>query len=205
MKLARAKSALRDVTLGIIDRMMKSLDGRELVVPLSAGRDSRLIVSAIHHLGYRNVRCFAYGRPGNFEAQASKAIAEKLGFKWRFVPIGTGFMRRYFGSDIHTPISELIPTRRSRHRSCKICPKSCSLRVTAIFPPTPCSATAILVIISAVRISCRSMQTDLIGPVARGAHAADYRCAHRKALRALAQFNDRRKSRSNRGAACRVA
>jgi asparagine synthase (glutamine-hydrolysing) len=97
----RAKSELRDVTLGIIDTMMKSLDGRELVVPLSAGRDSRLIVSAAHHLGYRNVRCFAYGRSGNFEAKASKAIADKLGFPWRFVPTGVAFMRRYFKSDQH--------------------------------------------------------------------------------------------------------
>jgi asparagine synthase (glutamine-hydrolysing) len=97
----RAKAELRDVTLHIIDTMMKGLDGRELVVPLSAGRDSRLIVSAAHQLGYRNVRCFAYGRPGNFEAEASKAIADRLGFPWRFVPTGVGLMRRYFKSEIH--------------------------------------------------------------------------------------------------------
>ena len=98
---SRAKRALADVTLAIVDEMMKSLGGRELVVPLSAGRDSRLIVSATHHLGYRNIRCFAYGHPGNFEGRASKAIADKLGFEWRFVPTGVGFMRRYFGGELH--------------------------------------------------------------------------------------------------------
>jgi asparagine synthase (glutamine-hydrolysing) len=47
------------------------------------------------------VRCFAYGRPGNFEAKASRAIAERLGYKWRFVPTRIGAMRRYFGSELH--------------------------------------------------------------------------------------------------------
>jgi asparagine synthase (glutamine-hydrolysing) len=110
---ARVKANLCEVTLGVVDAMMKSLDGRELVVPLSAGRDSRLIVSAAHHLGYRNVRCFAYGRPGNFEAKASQAIAERLGFPWRFVPTGVGFMRRYFKSDVHARYVAFSDTAQS--------------------------------------------------------------------------------------------
>ncbi len=97
----KARKALAECTLEIVDGMMKSIGDRDLVVPLSAGRDSRLIVSAAHHLGYRNVRCFAYGRPGNFEEQASRVIAERLGFPWRFVPTGTRLMRRYFASEEH--------------------------------------------------------------------------------------------------------
>ncbi len=109
----RATSELRDVTLSIVDTMMKGLDGRELVVPLSAGRDSRLIVSAARHLGYRNVRCFAYGRPGNFEAIASKAIADRLGYKWQLVPTGVRFMRRYFKSDDHRHYTAFCDTAQS--------------------------------------------------------------------------------------------
>ena len=93
-----SRRALAETTLSIIDAMMKSIGDRILVVPLSAGRDSRLIVSAAHHLGYRNILTFAYGRKGNHEAQASKEIAERLGFKWRFVPTDTKFMRDYFSS-----------------------------------------------------------------------------------------------------------
>lgn len=109
----RATAALSAVTLQIVDEMMKSLDGRELVVPLSAGRDSRLVVSAARHLGYRNVRCFAYGRSGNFEAQASKAIADKLGYKWQFVETGVRFMRRYFASEAYRSYLDFADTLQS--------------------------------------------------------------------------------------------
>jgi asparagine synthase (glutamine-hydrolysing) len=109
----RAKAALADLTLHIVDDMMKSLDGRELVVPLSAGRDSRLIVSAARRLGYRNLRCFAYGRPGNFEAEASKAIAERLGYRWRFVPSGIRLMQRYYNSKAHRSYMEFADTAQS--------------------------------------------------------------------------------------------
>lgn len=89
---------LAETTLGIMDRTLRSLGGRPLVVPLSAGRDSRLVVSAAHHLGYRDVRCFTYGRAGNFEADASRAIAAKLGYRWAFVPIDMASSRRFFES-----------------------------------------------------------------------------------------------------------
>jgi asparagine synthase (glutamine-hydrolysing) len=90
---------LKDLTLHLIERMIRSLDGRMLVIPLSAGRDSRLIASAAKHLGYKNVRCFTYGRVGNFEAKASKAIAERLGYPWTFVPATISKLRRFFASD----------------------------------------------------------------------------------------------------------
>ncbi len=96
--VARAEPQLAELTLAIIDDMMRGLDGRMLVVPLSAGRDSRLIVSAARHLGYDNVRTFAYGRPGNHEALTSKAIAARLGYDWRFVPVDPGFMRQHYAS-----------------------------------------------------------------------------------------------------------
>lgn len=95
----QARKKLADTILALIDDMMKSIGDRQLVVPLSAGCDSRLIVSAARHLGYENVRTFAYGRKGNHEASASRAIAEKLGYDWQFVPIDTGVMRRHFASE----------------------------------------------------------------------------------------------------------
>jgi asparagine synthase (glutamine-hydrolysing) len=96
---AKLEKKLAETTLVIMERMVTSLEGRCLVVPLSAGRDSRLIVSAVRHLGYDNVRCFAYGRAGNFEAKASQAIAEKLGYEWRFVPATIQDQRKFFASE----------------------------------------------------------------------------------------------------------
>jgi asparagine synthase (glutamine-hydrolysing) len=96
---AALESELKDLTLHLIERMLGTLHGRTLVIPLSAGRDSRLIASAAKHLGYRNVRCFTYGRAGNFEAKASEAIAERLGYRWTFVPATISKQRRFFESD----------------------------------------------------------------------------------------------------------
>ena len=110
---ARAQKALAELTLALVDKTMKSIDGRTLVVPLSAGRDSRLIVSAAYHLGYRNVRTFAYGHPGNHEAKASQAIAERLGYAWRFVPNSIADMRHYFASDTHASYVAFADTLQS--------------------------------------------------------------------------------------------
>ena len=92
---------LADVTLGILEKLARSADGRQILVPLSAGMDSRLIVSGLAHLGHRNVRCFSYGTKDNFEAAAAKEIAVHLGYEWTFVPFPHRFARTAFKSDLH--------------------------------------------------------------------------------------------------------
>ena len=92
---------LTDVTLGILEKLMRSAAGRQILVPLSAGMDSRLIVSGLDHLGYRNVRCFSYGMTGNYEAAAAKKIAAHLGYEWTFVPFTHRYARAAFQSEPH--------------------------------------------------------------------------------------------------------
>lgn len=70
----------------IISKLVASAQGRPILVPLSAGMDSRFIASGLVEAGYRNVRCFTYGLAGNREAYMSKKIAERLGLPWTFVP-----------------------------------------------------------------------------------------------------------------------
>ena len=94
-----ASKVLAETLLATIDEMMLTIGDRILVVPLSAGRDSRVIVSAARHLGYKNVKTFAYGRPGNYEAATSRYIAEKLGYEWKFVPTSPSAMRDYYNSE----------------------------------------------------------------------------------------------------------
>ncbi len=110
---AIAQKRLAETTLALIDKTMKSVGDRILAVPLSSGRDSRLIVSAVRHLGYRNVRTFAYGHPGNHEAVASRAIAERLGFPWKFVATGAASMRRYFSDGTHGSYCGVADTLQS--------------------------------------------------------------------------------------------
>ncbi len=67
------------------ERLVNSLNGRQAVVPLSGGYDSRLIVTMLKKFEYNNVITFTYGRKGNFELANSRKSAEKLGYPWIFI------------------------------------------------------------------------------------------------------------------------
>ena len=66
-------------------RLIDYARGRQIVIPLSGGYDSRLIATMLKKFGYDDVLCFSYGMPGNVEAQVSKQIADSLGYEWVFV------------------------------------------------------------------------------------------------------------------------
>ena len=89
------RKELRDLTLGVLQKMIDRAQGRQLLLPLSAGLDSRLIASGLKHLGYTNVQCFSYGRPGNHEAYAAEKIASALGYRWHFLPSISSEVRRH--------------------------------------------------------------------------------------------------------------
>ena len=76
---------LAQVTLGIFEKMLRGLDGRPIIIPLSAGLDSRLVAAVLKELAYDNVKCFSYGRRGNHEALGAQKVAKKLGYPWTFV------------------------------------------------------------------------------------------------------------------------
>jgi asparagine synthase (glutamine-hydrolysing) len=83
---ARLRKRLHEVHLRVFEKLAADAAGRPILVPLSAGLDSRLVASGLRHLGYRNVRCFSYGLPGNFEAEGARRVAAALGYPWTFVP-----------------------------------------------------------------------------------------------------------------------
>lgn len=66
-------------------RLLKSLNGKPVVIPLSGGLDSRLIACMFRKYNYDNVICFSYGIPNNTESVISKMVAKQLGFPWVFV------------------------------------------------------------------------------------------------------------------------
>lgn len=59
--------------------------GKQIVVPLSGGLDSRIIVAMLKRFGVENVICFTYGRKNDREVKISKQVAEALGYEWHFV------------------------------------------------------------------------------------------------------------------------
>ena len=66
-------------------RMLESAKDRQIVVPLSGGLDSRLIVCMLKRLGYENVVCYTVGRPENSELIIARKVVEKLGYRHYFI------------------------------------------------------------------------------------------------------------------------
>lgn len=89
---------LKEITEAIFRRLIQSADGRQLVVPLSGGLDSRLIVTMLSHLGYDNVKTFSYGPRANHEARIAKKVAEQAGYPWEFYPMSHKEVYDFFWS-----------------------------------------------------------------------------------------------------------
>lgn len=85
--------------VNVFERLITLADGRTIVVPLSGGYDSRLIVLMLTQLGYENVIAFSYGRPGNKQSEISKAIAEALHIPWEFIPYSKDLWYRWHRSE----------------------------------------------------------------------------------------------------------
>jgi asparagine synthase (glutamine-hydrolysing) len=88
---------LDNVFLKIFEQLIRFADGKTIVVPLSGGLDSRLIVYFLNRLNYKNVLCFTYGKPDNWEAKISKNIAKRAGFEWKMIP----YTRQMWNEYIH--------------------------------------------------------------------------------------------------------
>jgi asparagine synthase (glutamine-hydrolysing) len=78
---------LDEVFVHVFQRLIASTKGKglQIVVPLSGGLDSRIIVAMLKRLGVDDVICFSYGQKENHEVEISKKVAEALGYQWYFV------------------------------------------------------------------------------------------------------------------------
>ncbi|ALV46008.1 hypothetical protein MB46_11470 [Arthrobacter alpinus] len=74
-------TAALDLTMS---RLLAHANGRQLVVPLSGGLDSRLLSVYLKDAGYENVVNFTYGTGKTREVLISEQVAAALGQKWLF-------------------------------------------------------------------------------------------------------------------------
>ena len=91
-----AAEATHQFFLTTFRRLIRVLNGRTAVIPLSGGHDSRLIAFYLKHLGYSNIVAYTYGIPNNPEVLCSKQVAKALDIPWHFVPHKPANMRRLF-------------------------------------------------------------------------------------------------------------
>ncbi|MDP7168563.1 MAG: asparagine synthase-related protein, partial [Nitrospinota bacterium] len=96
---------LETVVNRIMRRIVDHADGDPILVPLSGGLDSRLILSKLVELGYDNLKSFSYGPPGNSEARAAKFVADTLGVPWEFVPTTHAATRRFYETEVRREYS----------------------------------------------------------------------------------------------------
>ena len=93
------KKELTDVSRKVLEDMVENADGRQFVIPLSAGNDSRFIASGLKELGVKNVFCFSYGLENNFEVKTAEQVATHLGYPWLYVPLSIASQKKTFSED----------------------------------------------------------------------------------------------------------
>ncbi len=101
-----------DLTLSIFKEILNK-HSEKIVVPLSAGYDSRLIISALHHLNAKNIICYSYGKKNNFESKIARQIANKLNYKWYFVELSNKKQRKNFCSEFYKEYTKFSDTLSS--------------------------------------------------------------------------------------------
>ncbi|MDE1485014.1 hypothetical protein KKI90_00870 [Xenorhabdus bovienii] len=73
------------VLLSSIHRLAKFANGRKIVIPLSAGYDSKIIALLLKKINYKNIVSYSYGKEKYYEVRKSEEIAKKLDIPWIFV------------------------------------------------------------------------------------------------------------------------
>ncbi|MDG6250040.1 asparagine synthetase B family protein [Methanocalculus sp.] len=76
---------LDGILVRVFKRLIASIKDQQIVVPLSGGLDSRLIVAMLKRLGVDDVICFSYGNTNWPEAEISKQVADAVGYPWHYV------------------------------------------------------------------------------------------------------------------------
>jgi len=66
-------------------KLVDSLDGAPVWIPLSGGLDSRLILAKMIESGYDNINTFTYGIPQLWEVKYAREIAKSAKIKWQFI------------------------------------------------------------------------------------------------------------------------
>lgn len=73
---------LHEVHPFVFERMVKSLDGKQVVAPLSGGCDYRLIVDMLSRFNHHNVLCVSWGKEYFWEVQVVENAAHSLVMDW---------------------------------------------------------------------------------------------------------------------------
>jgi asparagine synthetase B (glutamine-hydrolysing) len=88
--LDRSEDELIDIGIEKLKSSVKKLmdDGRENIVPLSGGLDSRAILACLNELtGGNDIICYTYGIPGSFDYKIARDLSKRLEIKHLCYPL----------------------------------------------------------------------------------------------------------------------
>ena len=85
LEVSTLKAQLKEAAQRFTQRLIHYANGAQIVVPLSGGFDSRLVLTALVEAQYPKLFAFTYGRHYSGEVKLSEQIATQLNVPWQFV------------------------------------------------------------------------------------------------------------------------
>jgi len=81
------------------DRLTRAAAGRQIVVPLSGGYDSRLIALMLKKSGYENVLTYSDKSSGSGDADLAEEVADNIGLPWTTVELTHSDWHSFYNSE----------------------------------------------------------------------------------------------------------
>lgn len=98
-KATTTKKELKTALINAFERLCTVADGRQIIIPLSAGYDSRILALLAAQSDYENIVTVTHGQKNNSEAKVAKSIAANLGLDWIFVEYSPSKWSNWYYSD----------------------------------------------------------------------------------------------------------
>ncbi|MCO7251754.1 asparagine synthetase B family protein [Pseudoalteromonas sp. Ps84H-4] len=84
----------------VFKSLIERLKNKQVVLPLSGGYDSRLVIYMFHKYGYKNLICFTYGDKDNWEVKISKNVAKFYGYDWHFLEYTSNELFQFYQNNV---------------------------------------------------------------------------------------------------------
>ena len=89
---------LNNVVEASINDLCEYAGGAQIVVPLSGGYDSRLILAKLVAKGYPNLLAYTYGARVSREVEVSRGVAATLGVRWEYIKLTDDLWQSWYRS-----------------------------------------------------------------------------------------------------------